>query len=56
MQQPLSPPPSADQDAYTAFWHCVEDTDSRAADVDVPIEAGPPSDAYEQFLASADAD
>lgn len=60
MQQPLSPSPPvdaldqpADQDAYAAFWNCVEDTEILAG-ADVPVETGQPADAYEQFLADTD--
>ena len=58
MQQPLSPPtqvaalgPPADQDAYAAYWNCVEDSEAL---VDVPVEAGQPANAYEQFLTDTD--
>jgi hypothetical protein len=62
MQQPLSTPPPADgrdqpadQDAYAAFWNCVEDSEPPVR-ADVTVDAGQPADAYEQFLASADTD
>jgi hypothetical protein len=62
MQQPLpSPRPaddrelSADQDAYATFWNCVEDADPQA-EATAPVESTAPADAYEQFLASTDAD
>jgi hypothetical protein len=62
MQQPLPTPHAADvrdlpadQDAYTAFWNCVEDADSQA-EATAPSESTQPADAYEQFLANTEAD